>query len=147
MILTLAMAIIGTGCQTTNSGAALDDPAMTALGQASIKIMEEKMKSPYRGYPTSSQADEPMGLTYLLSVSFDGTAAEAVMGLAQAMGYGFVVKNDRAGRLPVTINPTEKERTIFWLISDINRQLKKERAFVGVDSVNKRLVISASEVD
>ncbi|MDR2386150.1 MAG: hypothetical protein LBE80_01020 [Deltaproteobacteria bacterium] len=143
------VAILGlfSGCQTTKSRAGLEDPALTALGQASVKIMDERMKSPFITLSPTGEVGSKLSQVFVLDGVFVGAVSEALMGLAKALNYGLVLKNARAGRLFVTIGPSEGDRTIVWLIGDLNKQLKKDRAVIGIDSVNKRLVLSASEVD
>jgi hypothetical protein len=133
------------GCQAGRYGAFRDDPALTALGEASVKVMGERLIDPLGGGPGEGEAGASLRRPYALGGTFEGTASEAVMGLAQALGYGFSVKNAQAGRLRVTIAPSDRPRPIFWLIGDLNRQLGEGRAYIGIDAVNKRLILSAPE--
>ncbi|MDR0621082.1 MAG: hypothetical protein LBJ61_04310 [Deltaproteobacteria bacterium] len=141
----MAILIIFSGCRTARTGGP-EDPALSALGRASMAIMAERMNGPLSSFPLSGPEELKLGKSFALDGVFEGPASEAALALSKAMGYGLSVKNARAGELRVTIVPSGQGRSILWLISDLNRQLKKDRASLWVDTVNRRLVLSASEV-
>ncbi|MDR2302187.1 MAG: hypothetical protein LBF38_09130 [Deltaproteobacteria bacterium] len=145
----LAMVFFGlmAGCKLAANSARPEDPALTALGQASIKIMDERMRSPFIALSPTGEAGSKLGQAFVLDGVFEGPVSDALMGLSKALNYGLWVKNARAGRLFVTVGPSRGGQTILWLINDLNKQLKDDRAVIGIDSVNKRLVLSATEVD
>jgi hypothetical protein len=127
----------GVGCQAV--GGRIDDSALAALGKASERVMAERMEGSF-GRP-----GPVLGRAYALGGSFVGPVSEVVLGLSRAIGYGFVIKNARCGDLAVVIEPPEPGRDVYWLIKDLNKQLKEHGAAIGVDTINKRLVLSASE--
>jgi hypothetical protein len=147
IILVVGALSLWPGCRAKNFGAPAEDPALTALGQASIKIMEERMKSPFITLAPTGETGSVLSRAFVLEGQFSGSATEVLIGITRAINYGLWVKNARAGRLPIVIEPDKSGQTMLWLIGDLNRQLKKDRAAIGIDSVNKRLTLSASEVD
>jgi hypothetical protein len=143
LLLVLAFSLAAAGCQgTTKSVRSELDPARRALGEASIKVMAEKLESPDRRLGRSGV----LSWSYVFSGEFVGEASEAVRALSAAMGYGFLLADADAGQKEVVVKSTGQERpTVGDLLKDLNRQLKPHQAFLGLDVVNRRLVLTATE--
>jgi hypothetical protein len=61
------------------------------------------------------------------------------------MGYGCVISGAGAGRARVALGPSAGGRRMLDLIRDLNSQIGPAGAVIGVDAVNRRLVLSAPE--
>jgi hypothetical protein len=133
-----AIAVLGglvlAGCQGVTAPSAID-PARRSLGQASIKVVGEKLQSDWGKVPA------PLSRTYYLSGEYNGKAAETLMGVSRAMGFGLWVQDQAAGAIDLSLTPKPGE-SLLSLLADINRQLKPQGAAVGVDVLNRVLVLS-----
>jgi hypothetical protein len=101
--------------------------------------MAERLEWPPGQIPGGPVLDRP----FVLHGRFEGPAAEAVLGLSGALGYGCLVEDAPAGRLQVHIEPSGG-RTVLWLVRDLNRQLGAMGAAIGIDAVNGRLILSGT---
>jgi hypothetical protein len=142
--LALALAALSflPGCRA-GGGAGLDDPALSALGRASARIMAERMNG--AGLPWPSGEIAALAKPFAFGGTFEGPASDAALAISKALGYGLAVKNAQAGAITVTVGPSGQGRSVLWLIGDLNRQLKKNRASIGVDAINRRLILSGPE--
>jgi hypothetical protein len=142
--------ILAAGCQKAKVGPGATDPALAALGRASVKILAERMEGQKRRPDAWPEAwPEVFDRPYVLSGNFEGPASQVVLALSGAVGYGFMVKNAKAGGLTVRIKESglPAGRDMVWLIRDLNHQLKPHKAFIGVDAVNKKLILFGPEAD
>jgi hypothetical protein len=129
---------IVSGCQGVL--APLDtDPAQRALGQASIKVVAERMQN-----AQARSGIGPLSSSYHLSSDYIGNAAEALMGISRAMGFGLWVQDQKAGTIELTLISKDDD-TLLALLADINRQLKPHGAAVGADVLNRVLVLSGGK--
>jgi hypothetical protein len=136
-------ASIFSGCARRAPMAPPASPAMRVLGQASIKVLGEKMESPLGEKERAGGKGGPLNRPYALYGRFEGRVSEALMAVSASLGYGLAVESPAWGDLMVVIEPSGGEATIFSLIKDMNRQLKKRGAVIGVDAINRRLTLSA----
>jgi hypothetical protein len=58
------------------------------------------------------------------------------------MGFGLWVQERSAGDVEIVLSSTEPNKNLFSLLADINRQLKASGAAVGIDMLNRVLVLS-----
>jgi hypothetical protein len=125
------------------------DEALRILGEASVRVVAERLEDP--SYPGGAGASgkrrkaDVLSLPYELSGTFAGEAGAAALGLSEAMGYGLVVNGRTAGKIQVVLRPAPAgKKTIGDLLREINNQLGKENARLGVDLINRRLVLTSS---
>ncbi|MDR2443501.1 MAG: hypothetical protein LBE31_08290 [Deltaproteobacteria bacterium] len=118
------------------------DPALRALGQASIRVLDQKLESPLGELEKAGGKGGVLTRKYVINGTFEGRASETLLAISSALGYGLTVENQRAGDLVVKISPELKGATILSLIKSLNQTLKPQGARIGVDSLNRRLVLS-----
>jgi hypothetical protein len=114
--------------------------------------MAEILESPPEGLPAGRGTGRHTAPRDLLAVPyeqrglFEGDAADAGLGVARAMGYGFLVTSRPVGKIRVRLEPTgDKPLSIHSLLNTLNGQLKKHGAVLGVDSINRRLILAGPE--
>jgi hypothetical protein len=119
------------------------------LGLAAEAVHAEQLLSPWGLNPeaaTSSSALGPLTRRYRLAAAWEGSAAEAILRLSDALGYGCRVEGRQAGRVAVIIRPAPQGAVLGELLRDLNAQLKPHGVSVGVDSINRVLSLRGGKV-
>jgi hypothetical protein len=104
-----------------------------------VTVNAERMVFPEIWGP---KTPSPLDRVCLLERSWSGSAAEAVMRLSRAVGYGFRVDDRAVGEIAVTVQAAPRGATVLELVKDLDRQLGRRGASLGVDAVNGVLKIS-----
>jgi hypothetical protein len=133
------------GCRATGAGLSVPvgDPALRALGSASIRVLAEKMESPLGESEKTGGRGGILTRTFFLEGRYEGRVSEALLAVSAAVGYGLTVENQQSGDLVVAIEPKTEPATVMSLIKELNRTLKPSGAYIGVDVINRRLVLKS----
>ena len=139
----IVLAPLMVGCSHRKASPPVGDPALRALGQASIKVQAERMESPLGEGERAGGQGGPLSRLYFLNGRFEGRVSEALLAISASLGYGLSMTGPAAGDLIVAIEPAPQGAAIFSLIKGLNRQLSSHGAVIGVDIVNRRLTLSS----
>jgi hypothetical protein len=122
------------------------DPALRALGGASMRVIAERLESPLgEAERAGGGPSGPLHREYVLDGRYEGRISEALLAISAALGYGLIVEGPRGGDLAVVIEPRPEGGTVYGLIKDLNRQLRPLGAVIGVDVVNRRLSLFSGD--
>jgi hypothetical protein len=144
LVVILSLALLLSGCHR-KSAMEPADPALRALGRASIRVQAERMESPLGDAERAGGRGGAPNRLYVLNGIFEGRVSEALLAISASMGYGLSMTGPEAGDLIVTIGPKPEGATIVSLIKELNKRLARSGAVIGVDVVNRRLTLSAGD--
>jgi hypothetical protein len=142
LVIFLLAALALVGCSAKNAQEPTTDPALRALGQASMRVMAERLESPL-GEAERAARGGPLGRIYHLEGRFQGRVSEALLAISASLGYGLSLGGPKGGDLMVVLEPKPEGATVFSLVKDLNRQLRPFDAYIGVDAINRRFVLTS----
>jgi hypothetical protein len=115
------------------------DPARRALGEASRRVLAERLESPLGEAERAGGLKGPLGTVHVIEARFEGPVSEALLSISASLGYGLSIDGPAGASIAVVIEPAQEGRTLFKLIKELNRGLKPHGAVIGVDIINRRL--------